>query len=355
MNRTSRYVSFFAAAAGIALLGYLLRRAGVSTVVHAVRLVGAGFLALLFLSGVRQGLRAIAWRCCVDPGAPPQRFSDLFALRLMGEAVTDLSPAGPILGETLKVWAVSKSISAKFGVTSVVIEDLIYSIGTASFVLTGFLILLLSTARSYHLAKLGGAVTLLALATIVFAIVVQRNPLSGQIFLRIRNSPWGQAFFSRYGQSIGSWEAGIREFFRSRRKLFLGVLAIEIAVNLISFGETYLILKNATAHASFLSAYLVESANRLAQLVASFVPFGLGVDEGTTAATLQSLGRSLSEGVSVAAVRKIRSLFWDFVGLGLAAHFVMARRAEAQGTPLALNQREDGPQNLAIATAERVL
>jgi len=47
----------------------------------------------------------------------------------MGESATDLSPAGPILGETLKVWAVSKSIPARFGVTSVVIEDLTYSVG----------------------------------------------------------------------------------------------------------------------------------------------------------------------------------------------------------------------------------
>src|ERR1700675_1898386 len=107
MNRTSRYVSFFAAFAGIAMLGYLLRRAGVSTVVQAIRLLGAGFLVLLLLSGIRHCLRAVAWRFCVDPGAPPQRFLDLFTLRLMGESVTDLSPAGPFLGESVKIWAVS--------------------------------------------------------------------------------------------------------------------------------------------------------------------------------------------------------------------------------------------------------
>jgi uncharacterized membrane protein YbhN (UPF0104 family) len=339
----------------MAFLGYLLRRAGVSTVVQAMRLLGAGFLALIFLSGIRHCLRAIAWRCCVDPGAHPQRLLDLFALRLMGESVTDLSPAGPFLGETVKVWAVSKSIPAKFGVTSVVIEDLIYSLGTASFVLTGFLLLLVSTAHKHHLIKPGGAIILLALASIILAIVVQRSHLLGKLLLRLRNSVRGQALLSRYGQAIRGWEAGIQEFFRTRRKLLLSVLVIEIVVNAISFGETYLILKGATAHASFLNAYLVESANRCAQLVASFVPFGLGVDEGTTTATLQSLGRSLSEGVSVAAIRKIRSLFWDFVGLGLVAHFMIARRAKSGGTSLALNQGQDVPQPLEIATAERIL
>jgi hypothetical protein len=354
MNRTSRYVSLFAAVAGVALLGYLLRRAGVSTVLQAIRLLGAGFLVLLFLSGIRHCLRAAAWRSCVDPGARPQRLLDLFTFRLIGESATDLSPAGPFLGETVKIWAASKSISSRFGVTSVVIEDLIYSLGTASFVLAGFLVLLVSTARSHHLVKLGGAMILFALAAIVSAIVVQRNHFLGPFFLQITNSPWAQAFLSRHGQSIRSWEAGIREFFRTRRKIFVGVLLIEIVVNLISFGETYLILKSTTAHASFLNAYLVESANRCAQLVASFVPFGLGVDEGTTTATLQSLGRSLSEGVSVAAIRKLRSLFWDFVGLGLAAHFLIARRAAGEDPSSEPNQTQGIPQSLKIAIAERI-
>src|SRR6266478_7461906 len=158
MDRTSRYVSFFAAVAGMALLGYLLHRAGMSTVVQAIRLLGAGFLVLLFLSGIRHCLRAMAWRCCVDPGAHPQRLLDLFTLRLIGESATDLSPAGPFLGETVKIWAVSKNISARFGVTSVVIENLLYSLGTGLFVFAGFFILLVSTARNYSLGKLGGVI-----------------------------------------------------------------------------------------------------------------------------------------------------------------------------------------------------
>jgi len=353
MIRTSRYVNLLAAAAGVALLGYLLRRVGVSSVIQAIRLLGAGFLILLVLSGIRHLLRVVAWRCCLDPEAPSQRFLDLFTLRLIGESVTDLSPAGPLLGETVKAWAVSKNIPAKFGVTSVVVEDLIYSLGTGLFVTAGFLILLVSTANKHHLVKPSGVMILLALATIAVAIIVRQKQLPEKIFLRIRNTSRGQAFIARYGQAVCSWGAQIRDFFRTRKKLLLAVISIEVAVNAISLGETYLILRGATAHASLLNAYLVESANRCAQLVASFVPFGLGVDEGTTTAVLHSLGRTLSEGVSVAAIRKIRSLFWDFVGLGLAAHFMIARRAERRRTSLVPDQGDDLPPNLEIATVER--
>jgi hypothetical protein len=62
----------------------------------------------------------------------------------------------------------------------------------------------------------------------------------------------------------------------------------------------------------------------------------------------------LSEGFSVATIRKIRSLFWDFVGLGLAAHFMIARRVETKEASLELNQAAELPPNLEIAAVERI-
>jgi len=212
---------------------------------------------------------------------------------------------------------------------------------------------LFSTARKHDLVNPGGAMILLALATILLAIAVQKNHLLRKLFLRLRTSARGK-LSSPGTTSPPRLESGSAGVLSNPQE------ALSRCPDDGNCGECDQLrrdlpdLKSATAHASFLNAYLVESANRCAQLVASFVPFGLGVDEGTTTATLRSLGRSLSEGVSVAIIRKIRSLFWDFVGLGLAAHFMMARREQSRGTPLAQNQREDVPQALAAAIAGRI-
>ncbi len=354
MNRTSRYVSYLSAIASIVLLGYLLRRAGLTSVAQAIRLMGAGFFVLLLLSGIRQCLRTIAWRCCVDPGARPQRFLQLIAFRLLGESVTDLSPAGPFLGESVKIWAVSKNISARFGVTSVLIEDLLYSLGTGLFVFAGFLLLLFSAARHYSLSNVGAVVALPAMAAIVGTIILRKSRVLATIAKRTQNTSRARSFIARYEQVLRSWGSTVREFFQTRRKLLLAVLFLEVVVNAISLVETYLILKSATAHASFLDAYIVESANRCAQLVASFVPFGLGVDEGTTTATLHSLGRTLSEGVSVAAIRKLRSLFWDFLGLGVAAYFMIGRRIAAPRTVPTTTQMKISSLTPKLAATERI-
>ena len=58
----------------------------------------------------------------------------------------------------------------------------------------------------------------------------------------------------------------------------------------------------------------MESAKRAAQLAFSFVPLGIGIQEGAAAATLQALGYAASEGVSLAIIRKIRTVFWAALG-----------------------------------------
>jgi len=63
------------------------------------------------------------------------------------------------------------------------------------------------------------------------------------------------------------------------------------------------------------------------QLAFSFVPFGLGVQEGAAAATLEALGYAASEGVSLAITRKIRTAFWTALGLLLGAKYWIARSA----------------------------
>jgi uncharacterized membrane protein YbhN (UPF0104 family) len=77
---------------------------------------------------------------------------------------------------------------------------------------------------------------------------------------------------------------------------------------------------------------LVESANRVVQFVFAFVPFGLGVQEGVAAATLEAFGYAASEGVSLAVIRKIRTLVWAALGLLLAAKLSIARSAEQGNT-----------------------
>jgi Lysylphosphatidylglycerol synthase TM region len=284
-----------------------------------------GFLILL--SGVRNVLRAVAWSYCVQTRGRRPAWLELFGPRLVAEALNDSVPAGPLLGETAKVVGISRLIAGRAAAASVVIEDLTYALAALLFMLSGVVLALLKLATPYTFRWVAGGLVICLLGSTLLAcwIIGRRIVLvSGTLdYLKRAGLRWD--LLERHYNSLRQMEQDIHDFFLARRSLFLFVLAVEFASNLTGIGEAYLILKITASHASLFAAYLVESANRAVQLGFAFVPFGLGVQEGVAAATLEALGYAASEGVSLAILRKIRTFFWDALGLLLAAGYSIGR------------------------------
>jgi uncharacterized membrane protein YbhN (UPF0104 family) len=326
MNNVLRYVRPLGSIASIALFIYVLQRSGPGAVLDKIRLLGWGFITLVLLSGVRHVLRAVAWSYCVQTDGTRPTPLTLLGPRLMGEALDDLTPAGPLLGESAKVVVVSRLMPAQAGASSVVIENLIYALAAILFMLSGVVLALLKLATLQDFRWIGGGLVICFFASmaIVRWIVTRRILLLGRTLDYLKRVELRWACLERYESSLRDVEQTIYDFFLTRRRLFLAVLAIEIATNFTGIGEAYLILKITAAHTSFFAAYLVESASRAAQLAFSFVPLGLGIQEGAAAATLQAFGYAASEGVSLAIIRKIRTVFWVAVGLLLAAKYSIA-------------------------------
>ena len=329
MKTTLRYLRPLASIASFALFVYVLKRSGPGAVLDKIRLLGWGFAFLILLSGARHVLRSVAWSYCVPIGGRRPTPLELFGPRLMSEALNDLTPAGPLLGETAKLAVVSRLLPAPAAASSVVIENLVYTLAAVLFMVSGLALALLKLATPHGLRWIGGELVICLLAPIAVAgwMVSRRILLLGRTLDYLKRARLGWAFLESHQHYLRSVERTIHDFFLTRRSIFLAVLGIEIATNFTGIGEAYLILKVTAAHSSLLAAYLAESANRAVQLAFSFVPFGLGIQEGAATATLQALGYAASEGVSLAIIRKIRTLFWAALGLLLAAKYSIARPA----------------------------
>src|SRR5690242_20224654 len=89
------------AVGGAVVLAWVVSRVGVHQIVADVRQVGWGVPAIVVIGGLRFLLRAAAWRLCLDP---PHRLSlrDAFAAAVSGDAVGNLTPLGPLVGEPAK-------------------------------------------------------------------------------------------------------------------------------------------------------------------------------------------------------------------------------------------------------------
>ena len=75
-----------------------------------------------------------------------------------------------------------------------------------------------------------------------------------------------------------------------------------------------------------LTAFIFEGVNRLVQVLFKFVPLRTGVDELTTGSFTAMLGFGAALGITLAIVRKIRTIAWVLVGTSLLVQ-ADARRA----------------------------
>ena len=68
---------------------------------------------------------------------------------------------------------------------------------------------------------------------------------------------------------------------------------------------------------TLLTAFILESVNRVINIVFKFIPFRMGVDEAGTGMLAKAVGFTPAIGAALAIVRKARDLFWTAIGVAL--------------------------------------
>jgi glycosyltransferase 2 family protein len=320
---------------GVALFVYLVERTGPSTILSDVRLFKANFILLLLTSGTRQCFRTVAWNHCIEQGHRNLSFLDLFQIRLAAETITGLTFAGPFLGETAKAYVVAQRMPLAYGLSSIVIENLIYSLSVVFFIVSGVLLLLLKFAvpEPMRIASLlvGLAVLLPMLAA--FVIIRRKWMVLGKLLDRLKSRGVKWSFIRRQEQKIRLFEENVVGFYGRHRRIFFWVLLLEVLSCFTGVIEAYIILKVTAGRSSLSTAFIIESVYRAVNVIFAFVPLRVGVDEGGAALALNALGYSLAEGVSLAIIRKIRTLLWMGIGLLIVFRYTLAdKRSSRNGT-----------------------
>ena len=311
------------ALAGLALLVVVARRVGMAEIAADVRQVGWGLLLVIAIGGLRFLLRAVAWRLCLDrAGALSLR--DAFTAVICGDAIGNVTPLGPLVGEPAKAALVRKHIPLGPAVTALAIENVLYTLSAAAMIAAGMLTLLLrfelpAAIRGIGLLSIAATVVLF---TAALAVLWRRPALISRAL----------GFAPRLGKHadrVRELEAEIYSFASRHRAALPGLAAAEIGFHALGVAEAYLTLWLIAGTApALLTAFIIETANRLITVVFKFVPLRLGVDEAATAfLTQQVLGLGARFGLSTAIVRRVRVLFW-----ALAGGLVLVREGLTPGT-----------------------
>jgi putative ABC transport system permease protein len=302
---------------GLALLVYVINLVGLQPIFDALGRIGFGFFFLLAISGMRHAMRTLAMSAAVPPEHRRFNFFQAFAARLGGEAISFLTFTGPVLGEATKVALLKKRVPLTYGVTALVIDNILYNLSVVVFILSGACVMLwtydLPPLVRYVLLAIA---SLAALGIILTGYLAHRRVklLTGFLEKLARIGIKPKAVTSRL-EHIYELEIKVYDFYKHRPGSFFVIIALDFLSHAMSVYEVYATLRMLDFTPPVAAAYIIESLTKVINFVFGFVPATIGVYEGGTEIILQTLGFAAATGVTLALVRKAGAVFWTGFGL----------------------------------------
>ncbi len=354
-SRTKKFapVGIIFAILGLLLFAYTVRNAGVAQIIGGIQRLGAGFLLILMLSGIRHVVRSLAWTKCFEPPYG-LRFRDALEGRLMGDALGNVIPlASMAVSEPSKAAFVRHRVPLMVGLSALAIENIFYSLSVVLFIFSGMAALLLSfpLPRPLRYAAIGSLVAILVIAPLGYLVIRRQWKFLSGAFTWLGNRTGGRGWIEVANARAQTLEERIYGFYERNSARFLPILGLEVCFHLAGIAEIYTTLSfiSETVAPTLLTAFILESVNRFINVVFKFVPLRLGVDELGSGKITEVLRFGVASGVTLAIVRKARIICWTAVGVALLVRRGLSLRDVAKGAEEAAQEVSAQPSTVSAS------
>lgn len=301
-------------AGGLALLVWQVQVAHVDRIRAGFAAVGWGFLGILAFSGLRYLVRAFAWTTLMGGGIGLGRAT---AAVIGGDAVGNLTPLRLIASEPMKAVLLGSEMGTARALAALVAENVFYSASVAVVIILGAAAMLAAFSLPDEVRWLGwSSLALMTVALLVVLVVISRRPAIASTILT-RTPGLGDARVNALVARVRDFETSTYDFVAGRPARLAVVVACEVAFHVFSFAETYLTLWLLTGLSSPLAAFVLDTVNRIINVVFMMVPLRVGVAETGTGLVADAIGVGQPIGVTIGLVGKARVLSWAVAGLFL--------------------------------------
>ncbi len=304
-DKRSRLAMVAGAVLGVALFAYAVQRVGVDLLVDGIGRIGWGLVAVLALAGARFVVRAQCWRWCLPPHVQltlPHAFNAFVA----GDAVGNITPLGLLASEPAKVLLTRHHLATGASIASLTLENLLYAGSVLAMLAfgTGLMLVLVPVSDGVRLFAMG---MLVGVVAVVVAAVVSVRVL--RVVAPATRSP-------RLEKLVRLRDEVVR-FAALHPGRVVAVFALQLLFHALAIAEVFVTLRWLLPDRtpSLAQAVVFETVNRLTIVLFKFVPFRLGVDEAASGAIAPWVAVAPAAGVTLAVVRKARTLFWSAIGL----------------------------------------
>ncbi|HYE64992.1 MAG TPA: lysylphosphatidylglycerol synthase transmembrane domain-containing protein [Pyrinomonadaceae bacterium] len=343
------------ASLGLLLFIYFVRKAGVEEIIEGIRRLGAGFLLIFVISGTRKVVRSVAWMRCLE--APSRlRFRDAFKAVVIGDAVGTLMPVGTVVSEPAKAALVRDRVPLMAGLSAITVEYLFYSLSVALFIFSGTVALLLSfpLPKPLRLASIGALIVIVLIVLAAYLIIRRQWKIFSRLLDFFHGRNIGRRFLQTRRESVSTLEERIYGFYGRHRSRFLPILLLESCYHLAGVAEAYVTLSyiSEALAPTVLTAFILESVNRIINIVFKLIPLRTGIDEAGTGLLANVLGLGTTLGVTLAIIRKAREICWTALGIALLVRRGLSLRTVAEEAEAALAKEVSAARSTTVPASE---
>ena len=321
-------------ALGFLVLGYLVGELGFDQVLHQLDTIKWVFPLLLIPSLIWNISNTIAWGFAFPPDAFKPRLLTLFAAKLAGETVNQLTPLANMGGEPVKAYLLTHRTPGPRGMASVVVDKTAQLVVGLTFTILG-----LGLLFYYHDVS-----ELIPLEyRIIFASLLVISPIALWLFYKrqdrmftsllnlFRSAGIRTDLIERNMGRAARIDTNIGSFYREHRTRFLQALFFQSVGWFMGTMETYVILIALDAGIGFWFCFLLNSLGAVINGLFFFMPSNIGVMEGSLVFLFSALGLDPALGLSLGLTRRLRRVVWIFIGWTCLSY--MSRNAIKRSAP----------------------
>ena len=319
-------------AIGLGALAYTVYNVGVHQLWEDLRKIGWWFLAVMGLECIISSLDAAAMYQFLSPDHKLIPYSRTLLAQVSGRAVNVVVPSGNV-GEVVKVSVlVEGGVHDARAVAGIVVYNLAGLLAELLMVAVGAPIMAVVVPMGWGLrAVLFGAAGFCVLLGLALFVLVQKGMLVtfAKAFRRIRFI--SLARFERWSEKLGAIDAKIRiEPGPQLRDRWIGI-GIVFLSRTASWSMTAVLLHAVGQPVTFGYYAAITVGGFAVYLIATLVPFGLGISEGGNAALFKALGINPAIGVATALAKRVRDIVYATIGLVLLLASETVQEARTRG------------------------
>ena len=304
------------AGVGLALLGWLVYQAGPQKL--ATNVIALGWYAPLVLVpyGLSTAFDAAGWR--VTFAHRPPALWLLYLVRLVGEAVNNVTPTAYLGGEPVKAYVLHRfGVPLTEGTTSVILAKTALTVSQIAFVIIG--------ATFYFIGRGAGwsglppllAMTVAGAGVTVLLVLWQRRGLVESLARLVRRVLPRAHLAARLERRAVDVDARLRAFYVARPWAAITSVALHLAGWVAGALEVFTIMALIDHPVGWTGAIVIEALAQPVRLLGLVVPAAIGVQEAGGVMIFRLIGLPPELGLAVMLLKRLREIGFSLLGLAL--------------------------------------